>query len=169
MARRLRGHAAYNRIEAARLSRRFPVILDLLADGSLNLSTARLLAPHLRPDNFETLVAQARARSKRDVEALVARLWPRPDVVASVRQLPARTQTAPVLAPPGSVATVMPTALTEESAAGAKLPPPAAADSRGPSPQEDGAAVPERPTHRPPITSLAPERYRVQFTTSRHA
>ena len=32
-------HAAYNRIEASRLSRRFPVVLDLLTDGSLNLST----------------------------------------------------------------------------------------------------------------------------------
>jgi hypothetical protein len=88
-------HAAYNRIEAARLSRRFPALLDLLADGSLNLSTARLLGPHLRPDNFEALVAEARGRSKRDVEVLVARLSPQPDVAASVRQLPARAQTGP--------------------------------------------------------------------------
>ncbi|HEY6546588.1 MAG TPA: hypothetical protein VI589_01730, partial [Vicinamibacteria bacterium] len=75
-ALRLAEHAAYNRIEAARLSRRFPAILDLLANGSLNLSTARLLAPHLRPDNFDALVARARGRSKRDVEALVACLSP---------------------------------------------------------------------------------------------
>src|SRR6185436_12523920 len=33
---RLAEHAAYNRIEASRLSRRFPVVLDLLTDGSLN-------------------------------------------------------------------------------------------------------------------------------------
>ena len=58
--------AAYNRIEAARASRRFPAILDLLADGSLNLSTARLLAPHLRPRNFESLVSMAKGRSKRE-------------------------------------------------------------------------------------------------------
>src|SRR5687767_7519836 len=32
-------HAAYNRIAAARAARRFPVILDLLADGSVNLTT----------------------------------------------------------------------------------------------------------------------------------
>ncbi len=95
-ALRLAEHAAYNRIEAARLCRRFPVILDLLADGSLNVSTARLLAPHLRPDNFESLVAQSRGRSKREVEALVARLAPRPDIEASVRRLPApRAETAP--------------------------------------------------------------------------
>ena len=87
-ALRLAEHAAYNRIEAARASRRFPAILDLLADGSLSLSTVRLLAPHLRPDNFEALVATAKGRSKREVEALVARLAPRPDVAASVRKLP---------------------------------------------------------------------------------
>jgi len=54
-ALRLAEHAAYNRIEAARASRRVPAILDLLADGTLNLSTVRLLAPHLRPDNVESL------------------------------------------------------------------------------------------------------------------
>ena len=51
-ALRLAEHAAYNRIEAARASRRFPAILDLLADGSLNLSTLRLIAPHLQPEGL---------------------------------------------------------------------------------------------------------------------
>src|SRR5438445_4227744 len=32
----------YNRIAAARTARRFPVTLDLLADGSINLTTVRL-------------------------------------------------------------------------------------------------------------------------------
>ena len=95
-ALRLAEHAAYNRIEAARASRRFPAILDLLADGSLNLSTVRLLAPHMRPDNFESLVSMAKGKSKRDVEALVARLAPRPDVAASVRKLPAPVRVAAV-------------------------------------------------------------------------
>ena len=97
---RLAEHAAYNRIEAARLSRRFPVVLDLLSDGSLNLSTLRLLAPHLRPENFETLVNQARLRSKREVETLVAQLAPRPDVPASVRKLPERWPIAQAAKPP---------------------------------------------------------------------
>ena len=79
-ALRLAEHAAYNRIEAARASRRFPSILDLLADGSLNLSTVRLIAPHLQPETFDAVVAQATGKSKREVEVLVARLAPRPDV-----------------------------------------------------------------------------------------
>jgi hypothetical protein len=59
-------HAAHNRIEAARASRRFPVILDLLASGAVNLSTVRLLAPHLTPDNCRDLLGQASGRSKRE-------------------------------------------------------------------------------------------------------
>lgn len=161
-ALRLAEHAAYNRIEAARLSRRFPAVLELLADGSINLSTARLLAPHLRPDNFEALVAQARGRSKREVEVLVARLAPQPDVATSVRRLPARAQAAP-LPTPGPVATALPAGLAVPSEAGPSLPPPTAPDSRGPSPPEIVAA-PERPTRRPEVSALAPERYRVQFT-----
>src|SRR5438093_503354 len=44
---RLSGHEAYHRIEAARLARRFPIVLEMLAGGALNLTTARLLGPHL--------------------------------------------------------------------------------------------------------------------------
>src|SRR5688572_24109841 len=34
-------HEAYHRIEAARAGRRFPVILQLLAEGAINLTTVR--------------------------------------------------------------------------------------------------------------------------------
>ena len=142
-ALRLAEHAAYNRIEAARLSRRFPAVLDLLTDGSLNLSTARLLAPHLRPDNFEALVAQARGRSKREVEVLVARLAPRPDVAASVRKLPA------------------PAPIAVESDGGANRAAAAPPDSQRPSPT---VAAPEPPARRTVVAPLAPDRYQVQFT-----
>jgi hypothetical protein len=40
---------AYNRIQAARAARRFPIIFDLLGDAALNPTTVRLLAPHLTP------------------------------------------------------------------------------------------------------------------------
>src|SRR6188474_3561263 len=67
-------HAAYNRIEAARAARRFPVILALLADGSIHLSAVRLLAPHLKPDNHTDVLREATHKSKREVEQIVARL-----------------------------------------------------------------------------------------------
>src|SRR5207249_4577043 len=41
---RLSEHETYNRIEVARAALRFPPILDLLADGSVNLTAVRLLA-----------------------------------------------------------------------------------------------------------------------------
>ena len=69
-------HAAYLRIEAARLARRFPMILDRLSDGSLHLTAVSLLGPHLTAANHLELLDSARHVSKRDVELLIARLRP---------------------------------------------------------------------------------------------
>ena len=171
-ALRLAEHAAYNRIEAARASRRFPPLLDLLADGSLNLSTVRLLAPHLEPGTFESLVALAKGKSKREVEMLVARLAPQPDVTASVRKLPAP---APVGAARGAVlnANDVPLPASADSAPALLRPasPPGSDGSTSlPSaPAADGAESahspgPGRVASRPVVAPLAPGRYRVQFT-----
>src|SRR3990170_4069652 len=81
-------HAAYNRIEAARAVRRFPVILEMLADGSVTLTRVRRLAPHLHSANHDDLLASARQRSKRQVEELVAQLHPQPPTPSSIRRLP---------------------------------------------------------------------------------
>ena len=80
-------HAAFNRIEAARAARRFPIILTLLADGRVHLSAVRLLAPHLTAANHDALLKEASHKSKREIEAIVARLVPRPDVRTSVRKV----------------------------------------------------------------------------------
>jgi len=152
-ALRLAEHAAYNRIEAARLSRRFPAVLDLLADGSLNLSTVRLLAPHLRPGNFDAVVARAQGRSKREVEALVAGLAPRPDAPATVRKLP--TPAAVVAADAAPAAAQAPA----ESENDAYAPAVASESHRRPP-----ALVARAATPRAVVAALAPERYRVQFT-----
>jgi hypothetical protein len=40
--------SAYNRIEAARAALRYPALLEGLVDGSLTLTTIRLIAPHRR-------------------------------------------------------------------------------------------------------------------------
>jgi hypothetical protein len=85
---RLAEGAAYNRIEAARAARRFPSILESLADGSLTLTAVRLLAPHLTVDNHLRVLASARHMCKLDIERLVASLNPKPDVPAVIRKLP---------------------------------------------------------------------------------
>ena len=81
-------HGAYNRIEAARVGRRFPVVLELLEDGAVTVTTIRLLAPALTAENHEELLAAARHKSRRDVETLLARLRPRSDVATVIRRLP---------------------------------------------------------------------------------
>src|SRR6185295_6178265 len=74
---------AYNRIEAARAARRFPVILARLAEGSLNLTTVRLLASHLTAENHLEFMDAASGKSRRAVEELLARHFPQPDVASS--------------------------------------------------------------------------------------
>jgi hypothetical protein len=79
----------YNRIEVARAARRFPIILDMLAAGTVTLTAVRLLAPRLTPANHRDVLESARGKKKSEIEKILARLAPRPDVPASVRKLPA--------------------------------------------------------------------------------
>src|SRR5215470_7130655 len=88
--------AAYNRIEVARTVRRFPVILDKLAEGSLSIATVRLISPHLTPETRDELIGAAAGKSKRQVEELMARHAPRPDVLPSIRKLPTPASAPPV-------------------------------------------------------------------------
>jgi hypothetical protein len=139
-ALRMSEHAAYDRIEAARAVRRFPALLEELAAGGLNLATLRLIAPHLEASSVERLVGEARGRSKREVEALVARVSPTPDVPSEIRKLP---RLAPVAAK-GAAPLPAPSPITVPLA-------PASSS----------------PAHRPVIAALAPERFRVQFTVGK--
>ena len=89
-ALRMSDAEAYLRIHAARLGRRFPLILELFASGALHLTAIKLLGPYLTPDNHVQLLERARGKSKRDVERLVAEIAPKPDVPNQLRKLPQR-------------------------------------------------------------------------------
>jgi hypothetical protein len=80
--------AAYNRKTAALVARRYPASIGLLADGRLSLTAVRLLAPVLKEDNWQAAFAEAAGKPKREVEKLVARLEPKPDVPSTIRRLP---------------------------------------------------------------------------------
>jgi hypothetical protein len=80
---------AYLRIQAARLARRYPGVLELFAEGALNLSTIKLLDPHLTLDNYKVLLERARNKTKREVALLIAEVAPLPDVPNQIRKLPA--------------------------------------------------------------------------------
>jgi 5-methylcytosine-specific restriction endonuclease McrA len=144
-------HATYLRIEAARVARRFPAILEKLSDGSLHLTAVSLLGPHLTPENYGELLDEARHKSKREVEQLIARLRPQPDAPAVIRKLPAPK---PASAP--SEVLRSGEALLESGFA------PAAADTPSPA-----ITLPAAPSRRSEIKPLAPERYKVQCTVSR--
>jgi len=147
---RLSEDAACNRIYAARACRRFPVILDALGSGALSLTSVRMLSPHLTAENHEAVLARASGRSRREIEALVAELAPRPDVPSSVRKLPGVAPTAP---PPLSATTPPPAIEVKPTAV---MPPESAPPMSAP------AALPA--ARRPIVETTSPERYRVQFT-----
>ena len=155
---RLSEHAAYGRIEAARAARKFPIILDLLAHGTVTLTTVTLLAPHLTPANHLEVLEQARHQTKRQVEHIVARLRPLPDVPAIIRKLPAR---------PAAADTLSPSSAGPDDRAGEPVLP-VLEDERSPLPSVPQSSATVAVSPRPAsVTALAPERYKVQLTVSR--
>ena len=95
---RLSHDAAYNRVAAARAVRRFPLVLDHLAAGFVNVTTVKVLRPVLTPENLEATLAEAKHRSRKECELIVARLQPKPDVPSAIRKLP-----TPVAVPASSL------------------------------------------------------------------
>jgi hypothetical protein len=157
---RLSEHEAYNRIVAARVGQRFPIIRDMLGEGSLNLTSVRLLGPHLTDENHGKLLVGACGKSKREVEELIARHFPQPDVPCSVRKLPAAKliETPPAPVPSGAPA-ISSTATERMGIQG--VPSPGVALTLG------SISVGQAPTvrHRP-VRPLAPDRYEIRFTAN---
>jgi len=136
------------RIKVAEAARAHPVLLEMLADGRLNLSGIAKLAPVLTADNRDRLLAHAVHKSKHQIEELVAEVAPRPDVPSVIRKLPERSVSPPVgviLPDETGVEIVRPVADVDAS-------PPALPVRIAP------------PTQRPVIEPLSPARYKVQFT-----
>jgi len=134
-------HESYNRVEVARAASRFPVVLEMIEAGALNVTTARLLAPHLTPENHRSVLESARGRRRPQVEEIVARLAPFPEAPSFVRKLP-----PPRVPPPEPRPKEPPFARFTASAA--------------------APAVPPRPAPSGDVTPLAPDRYRLQVTIS---
>src|SRR5258706_6964767 len=129
------------------------MILDLLASGAMSLTSVRMLRPHLTPENHEAVLARASGRSRREIEALIAELAPRPDVPSSVRKLPTATP-APTLMP----AATSPPKRVEAALVGSPEPAPPV-----------NSPPPPLTTRRPIIETTSPERYRVQFTIGKES
>jgi hypothetical protein len=146
--------AAYNHAEVARAAARYPVILDLLDNGSITVTAVRLLAKQLTPENHRALLAAAMHKSKRDVERQVAALRPQPDVPSAIRKLPS----SPKSAQPASSADAP---LAHHEDAVSTPPPPVEARSQPP------LATPPAAPPRQIVAPLASDRFKVQFTIGR--
>jgi hypothetical protein len=173
--------AAYNRIEAARTVRRYPVVLDMLVAGRLSPTTTRLLARHLTVENHEALLAAASGKSKQEVETLLARLFPQADVPPSIRKLPSRKpQAGPIAAPLTTPAAALSSGTSEDPAPRPVIPSGhecgspfevSAAAPAVPSSTPDTVAqtlslTPAPPVRRAVVRPLAADRYQIRFTVS---
>jgi hypothetical protein len=78
---------AYSLVAAARAARRFPILLTLLARGAIHLTTIRVLAPHLTPENHLRVLEAARGKRRAQLEEMAAELAPMPDVPPSIQRL----------------------------------------------------------------------------------
>ena len=131
---------ALKRIRVARLAAQLPRVLDELRSGAIHLSGLVLLAPHLTEANADALLREARGKSRRKLQHILARWFPRPDVPANVRPL------EPTFA--GGVNGTLP-----------------GTDLSGPSTQSTRPGAYDS-TPRPKLEPLSADRYHVEFTAS---
>jgi len=159
------------RIKAARIGRRFPSALEMLARGELHMTALRLLAPVLTTSNVY-LLNEACFKSKFEVKELIAKHFPAPDVAESMRRLP-RPRSMPIGQEPQLCELSQPTAVPLQLAV---APMQHAAQLAGPqqhhSIQPSGAPLlafvpPPLAKNKPAVTApLSEGRYSVQFTAS---
>ncbi len=129
---------AHTRLQVARLCSQFPEALEALERGSIHLTGLALLCPKVTEANAQELLDEARGKTRREIEALLARRFPRPDVLPSITPLQA------TLLEQGSSG---PVTLSGQSA-------PAAPASPEPAPP------------RPRVEPLSASSFRVEFTAS---
>ena len=131
--------SASKRIGAMRTARRFPVVREMIARGELHLAGLHVLKAHLTEENHRAVLAEATHKTVSEIERIVARIAPKPDVPARVRRIPQRR-------PRGAAACPEPTLFDRPAA-----PPPAPA----------AAPLPRKPFHPKP---LSPRSYELRAT-----
>jgi hypothetical protein len=147
---------AYLRIQAARLGRQFPLIVQLFAKGALHLTAIKLLGPHLTPDNYVQVLERASGKGKREIELLVAELAPKPDVPSRMRKLP---EASPVRVTQAAAPAAPTTTLAAQAVS--------ASEASVATPPNDASRAPfalEAPRARASSTPLSPGRFKLELT-----
>jgi hypothetical protein len=123
----------------------------------VNLTAVRLLAPHLTAENHQDLLRSVRGLRKSQVEEVVARLAPKPDVPTSIRKLPSPMAT-----------TAEPHTSVERALAATSPSAPTSVSAEAPTELlvKVSAAPPESPVVVRPaeVRPLSPDRYKLQLT-----
>src|SRR5688572_11389488 len=78
---------ATKRARVAKLALRWPRALDELRSGAIHLTGLFLLSSHVTDENAEELFAEARGKSRGELELLLACQFPRPDVARKAQAL----------------------------------------------------------------------------------
>jgi len=154
--------AAFRRTTGARLVRAFPQLLERIERGELSLSVLVLLRHHLTADTVDALVAEVAGKSERQVELLLARRAPRPDVPDLIELLGVQGSQAELPNAPAAAATATEGAAVAAGAGGGSGDG-AGATAADPSDADDASSV--RPRMRG-VEPLSVGRYRVQLTAS---
>jgi len=129
---------AQKRIQVARLYQRLPQVLMELEKGSIHLTGLFLLSGHLTAENVATLLAEARGKTRREIEAVIAKWFPRPDVFPSI---------APLLPTPTDISVAIP------------------GNGSSPGSPVDARSAPATPTGSR-LQPLSAASYRVEFTAN---
>ena len=79
--------AAARRAGAAKLVKRFPLLLDAIANGELHLTGLLMLGPHLTAENIVEVLGRAKFRTKKELARLIRELHPLPLVPDRVEPL----------------------------------------------------------------------------------
>jgi 5-methylcytosine-specific restriction endonuclease McrA len=161
---------AYKRIRAARTARRFPSVLAMINDGRLHLTAVVLLTPYLTRENAKELLAEAIRKTKTEIEELLARRFPRPDLPTRLTRIASRGVANAQLVPEPVCMT-----LSEQAPRSEPLGSAVAAESHGavepnPRPAACGGSaqlVPESVSAPPKIVPTSAERFGAQLSFGR--
>ena len=140
---RLSEDAALNRIEAARLGRKYPAVLDMLVSGTLSPTTRAHAREAGDAGQLRRAAEGGAGKSKHEVEKLLAARCPQPDVAPLVRRLPMTEVTSADVSP---------------------CPGPRSRPSQR-SPARQVRVVP-RPDPRPVVRPTSEKRYLIRFSAS---
>jgi hypothetical protein len=153
--------AAARRAGAAKLVKRFPLLLRAIADGELHLTGLLMLGPHLTAENIVDVLGRAKFRTKKELAKLVRELHPLPLVPDLVEAL--RPEPRPLRRPTSEEYAASLAPAVRELPLGER-PKDWANDTNDVSSFTAPARVKPLRAELPPITG--PQQYQVQFSTT---